>query len=371
MRFSGSCSSAEHSHGPLCFVIPPHIFEYMAEHAESNEHKELARRALALAHSMHAEREEQGVRTTMLLDSGALLGVAVGAPPIVHRKVYTARNTVTLPGHLVETDGLPHSHDVTVREADGGAKATADFYQAVFGRSSVDGLGLDLVSSVHYSHNYDNAFWNGNQMVYGDGDATLFDRFTKCIDVIGHELTHGVTQYTAHLVYHNQPGALNESMSDVFGSMVKQKVLNQTSAAADWLIGEGLFIPKAGANRAALRSMKAPGTAYNDPATIGKDPQPADMAHYKTLPDTPNGDFGGVHINSGIPNKAFYEAAIGFGGHSWDKAGKVWYAVLTGGVLSSTATFADFRNLTVAAANTLYGASGEQIVKNAWATVGL
>jgi Zn-dependent metalloprotease len=362
-------------HTLVCPVVPPHIFQYMIEHADSEAHKELARRALAHTVAMHAEREEQEVRTSMILDAGALLGVAVAAPATVHRKTYTAHNTVSLPGTLVTSDGHPASADTAVTEADAGAKATADFYQVVFGRSSVDARGLPLISTVHYSHNYDNAFWDGGQMVYGDGDATLFDRFTKCADVIGHELTHGVTQYTARLVYHNQPGALNESMSDVFGSMVKQKLANETAAEADWLIGKGLFKPlhsqRPGEHRTALRSMMAPGTAYNDPHGIGTDPQPADMAHYINLPDTQAGDFGGVHINSGIPNKAFYEAAIGFGGHSWDKAGKVWYTVLTGGVLSSTASFHDFRSLTVAAAHTLFGTSGEHVVVRAWATVGL
>jgi Zn-dependent metalloprotease len=208
-------------------------------------------------------------------------------------------------------------------------------------------------------------------MVYGDGDGTLFDRFTKCLDVIGHELTHGVTQYTTNLAYHNQSGALNESISDVFGSMIKQKSLNQTAATADWLIGAGLFIPKAGVNRTALRSMKAPGTAYNDPSALGSDPQPAHMSHYKTLPDTQAGDWGGVHINSGIPNKAFYEAAMAFGGNSWDHAGKVWYTAITNGSVSSTASFADFRNATVAAATTLFGATGQAKLIHAWQVVGL
>ena len=305
------------------------------------------------------------------MEGGPLAGVVVAAPAVVHRKTYSAGNKVALPGTLVQSDGTPASTDVEVKEADSGAKTTADFYASVFSRSSVDGHGMPLVSTVHYDVHYDNAFWNGKQMVYGDGDATLFDRFTKCLDVIGHELTHGVTQFTAHLVYHNQPGALNESLSDVFGSMVKQHALGQTSASADWLIGQGLFIPKAGVNRTALRSMKAPGTAYDDPKTIGKDPQPAHMSHYVSLPDTANGDFGGVHINSGIPNKAFYEAAHAFGGHSWEKAGKIWYGVLTGGKLASTASFHDFRNLTVAEATHQFGAAAAQIVTKAWATVGL
>jgi Zn-dependent metalloprotease len=355
----------------LCFVVPPQIFDYMAKNAALQEDRDLALRALAQRAIMHAERELNGLRSRTMMDAGMFALLPPPAVAVVHRKVYTARTTIRVPGTLARNEGQPASADVAVNEAYDGSGTTWQFYETLFGRNSVDGHGLPLVSTVHYDHQYNNAFWNGNQMIYGDGDAKVFDRFTKCLDVIGHELTHGVTQYTANLAYHNQSGALNESISDVFGSMIKQKALGQTAATADWLIGAGLFIPKAGVNRTALRSMKAPGTAYNDPATIGQDPQPADMSHYVTLPDTPQGDFGGVHINSGIPNRAFYEAAIGFGGNSWDKAGKVWFAVLTGGTLGSTANFADFRNATVAAANTQFGASGAQVVTRAWATVGL
>jgi Zn-dependent metalloprotease len=352
-------------------VVPPQIFDYMANNAERPEDRDMALRALAQRLALHAEREVNSLRSRAMIDAGFFAALPPPALAVVHRKVYSARNTVGVPGTLVRNEGQPASADVAVNEAYNGSGTTWQFYETVFGRNSVDGHGLPLVSTVHYDQKYDNAFWNGNQMIYGDGDVTLFDRFTKCLDVIGHELTHGVTQYTAQLAYHSQSGALNESISDVFGSMIKQQAHNQTAATADWLIGAGLFIPKAGANRTALRSMKAPGTAYNDPATIGKDSQPAHMSHYVTLPDTPQGDFGGVHINSGIPNKAFYEAAVGFGGNSWDKAGKIWYAVLTGGTLSSTANFADFRNATVAAATTLFGANGAQILTRAWATVGL
>jgi Zn-dependent metalloprotease len=355
----------------LCFVVPPHIFDYMSKSAEQQEDRDQANRALAQRAVVHAEREANSLRSRTMIDAGTFALLAPPAVAAVQRKVYTARNTVSVPGTLVRNEGQPASTDIAVDEAYDGSGATWQFYETVFGRNSVDGHGLSLVSTVHYDQKYDNAFWNGNQMIYGDGDASVFGRFTKCLDVIGHELTHGVTQYTAQLAYHNQSGALNESISDVFGSMIKQKSLNQTAATADWLIGEGLLIPKAGVNRTALRSMKAPGTAYNDPTTIGKDPQPADMSHYATLPDTPQGDFGGVHINSGIPNKAFYEAALGFGGNSWDKAGKVWFTVLSGGKLGSTANFSDFRDLTVAAASTLFGTSGADIVTQAWAAVGL
>src|SRR5262249_42131489 len=137
--------------------------------------------------------------------------------------------------------------------------------------------------------------WDGQQMVFGDGDGVLFIGFTKAVDVIGHELTHGVTQYECGLEYHDEPGALNESISDVFGTLVKQYALKQDVTAGDWLIGNGLLAPSV--NGKALRSMKDPGTAYDDPQ-LGRDPQPA---HYKNYVRTSE-DNGGVHLNSGIPN---------------------------------------------------------------------
>ena len=201
-------------------------------------------------------------------------------------------------------------------------------------------------------------------MVFGDGDGTIFNRFTIAIDVTGHELTHGVTGATAALEYHDQPGALNESVSDVFGSLVKQRSLGQTAAQADWLIGAGLWA--AGINSVALRSMKAPGTAYNDPL-IGKDPQPDHMSRYVNT----TSDQGGVHTNSGIPNKAFYLAAIAIGGNSWDVAGNIWYQTLLDSRLSPAAQFQDFANLTADNANQTYGASAEAAVVRAWHDVGM
>ena len=183
---------------------------------------------------------------------------------------------------------------------------------------------------VHYEQDYDNAFWDGTQLVFGDGDGQVFDRFTKPIDVLGHELSHAVTQFTADLTYEGQSGALNESVSDVFGACIKQRHLGQDAADADWLVGEGIFLP--GINGRALRSMSEPGTAYDDPQ-IGKDPQVGSMADYVETTD----DNGGVHLNSGIPNRAFVLAARAIGGESWSGAGRIWYAALTSG-LGATAT---------------------------------
>jgi len=203
-------------------------------------------------------------------------------------------------------------------------------------------------------------------MVFGDGDGDLFNRFTISVDVIGHELTHGVTEDEAHLFYFYQAGALNESISDVFGSLVKQFGLKQTADQADWLIGAGLFTPNV--SGVALRSMKAPGTAYDD-RRLGKDPQPADMRHFvRTLSDN-----GGVHTNSGIPNHAFYLVATKIGGFAWEKAGRIWYETLRDSHLRPAAGFVQFARLTVATAGRLYGQGSveQKAVRDGWNEVGV
>ncbi len=212
---------------------------------------------------------------------------------------------------------------------------------SAYGRSSIDGKGLPLTGSVHYGQEYNNAFFDGEQMVFGDGDGEIFLDFTVAVDVIAHELAHGLTQYTANLRYEGQSGALNESVSDVFGALVKQYSLGQSAEQADWLIGAGLLAP--GVSGKALRSMKAPGTAYDDDV-LGKDPQPGSMEDYIETEE----DNGGVHLNSGIPNRAFYLTATALGGNSWERAGQIWFDVLTGGELTANADFAQFARLTVA-----------------------
>jgi Zn-dependent metalloprotease len=281
------------------------------------------------------------------------------------RTIYDAGHQETLPGTLIRGETARPGKDRSANEAYDYSGAVYDFYQQVFGRNSVDDKGLRLDSTVHYGQKYDNAFWNGNQMVYGDGDGKIFQRFTKCLDVIGHELTHGVTQYEAGLNYQGQSGALNESMSDVFGCLVKQWSLKQTVARADWLVGKGLLTAKI--KGVALRSMKEPGTAYNDP-TLGKDPQPAHMKDYYKGSE----DNGGVHINSGIPNKAFYLTAAAIGGFAWEKAGKIWYTALCNRLRPSS-DFKAARLATISAAAQLYGPGSDEqkAVTAAWTEVGV
>jgi Zn-dependent metalloprotease len=287
------------------------------------------------------------------------------SPGVKRRTIYDAKNGQQLPGTLVRGEGDPPSSDEAVNEAYDAAGATYDLFYELFDRNSIDDKGLRLDSTVHYGVKYDNAFWNGDQMVYGDGDEQIFQRFTKCIDVIGHELAHGVTQFEAGLQYYGEAGALNESFSDVFGSLVKQKAKNQTVQEADWLIGEGLLAPNV--KGIGIRSLKEPGTAYDD-SVLGKDPQPAHTKDQYTGVE----DNAGVHINSGIPNYAFYLTAIEIGGYAWEKAGKIWYISLRDR-LRAKADFKKAANTTIQVASELYGNGSieQKAVQNAWQKVGV
>lgn len=348
-------------HSVLC-ITPPHMLQEIARNG-TPEQREMAQRTLIASESLRAKRSAVRVRT-----AGAIrAAISVGK----NRTIYDAEQGSQLPGTKVRGEGDPASADPAVNEAYDGSGFTYDLFLNVFGRNSIDNNGLKLDSTVHYQKGYDNAFWDGEQMVYGDGDENLppnqriFNRFTSALDVIGHELTHGVTQYEANLTYYSQPGALNESMSDVFGSLVKQYMRGQTADQADWIIGEGLF--SANVNGVGIRSMKAPGTAYDDPV-LGKDPQPAHMSNYvNTIEDN-----GGVHINSGIPNYAFYVVARELGGNAWEKAGVIWYKTLTE-KLQSNSSFTDAANLTFQAATELFGSGSleEQAVRTGWAEVGI
>jgi Zn-dependent metalloprotease len=349
-----------------CFIAPPYLLAEIAEEG-SPEEREAAVRTLAASAEIQASRamiaelvRERGVDIADLLDAARAKNRSV------HDVDHGGRTN--LPGRLVRSEGDPATGDDAVNDAYDGAEATYNFYKEAFGRDSIDGSGLKLISCVHYSNNFDNAFWDGGEMVYGDGSGQLFvsGSLTKAIDVIGHELTHGITQFTAGLEYHVQSGALNESFSDVFGSLVKQYSRKQTAKEADWLIGEGIMGPALGGK--ALRSMSNPGTAYKG------DRQPAHMDDYKNLPDDgdPKNDNGGVHINSGIPNRAFYLTATAIGGNAWEAPGKIWYQTLTTR-LKPKSNFREAAEATVEEAGKQFGSGGkeEKAVQQAWKEVGV
>lgn len=341
-----------------CSIVPPYMLRRLARQDEPqlSEVARAAKEALAHVRSVQAAR--------LAPAPAHRPGARSGAPAKPDRSIFDAQHTESLPGKLVRKEGEPAVKDVSVNEAYDGLGHTHKFYAEVFGRSSIDGVGNPLLATVHFGNKYDNAFWDGTQMVFGDGDGEVFQRFTKSLTVIGHELAHGVTQYTANLAYRNQAGAINESLSDIFGALVEQYTKQQTAAEASWLIGEGLFTEKV--QGTALRSMKAPGTAYDDDV-LGKDPQPDSMDSYVRT----SADNGGVHINSGIPNKAFYVLATDIGGHAWEAPGRIWYDALTGGSLPTNATFTVFAKATAASAVELFGADSPEhdAVRKAWDTV--
>src|SRR2546421_4556839 len=353
---------------PCCFVVPPDVVAQVA-HTGSSEAREAAIRTIGASAALRARRT---IVTQVLrqLNVGLADLTFLVPPSGESRAVYDAKHqgSSALPGDKARGENDPPAPDPAVNEAFDGADVTYRFYRDVFQRQSIDGKGLQLVSSVHYGQDFDNALWNGAQMIYGDGSGQVIasGSLTKAVDVIGHELTHGVTQLTAGLEYRTQPGALNESFSDVFGSLVKQYAGSQTADQADWLIGEGVL--GSALHGQALRSLKDPGTAFD------MDRQPGHMSKYVNLPDDndPRNDNGGVHINSGIPNRAFYLVATAIGGHAWEKAGKIWYVTLTQH-LQPDSDFVAAANATVKAAGDLFGAGGEEqkTVRDAWQQVGV
>ncbi|MFH1927635.1 MAG: M4 family metallopeptidase [Chloroflexota bacterium] len=251
------------------------------------------------------------------------------------RRTYDAQQGTNLPGTLVRFEGDPPYGDTDIDNAHDFSGDTYDYYHGTHGRNSYDNLGASLVSTVHYGSNYANAFWNGSQMVYGDHFPVK--------DIVAHELTHAVTQHEANLQYIWQSGALNEGFSDIFAAMIDRE---------DWLIGEDLPEDILGGQEA-IRDMA-------DPARFGQPGHADDWV--KTC-----GDQEGVHINSGIPNKAYYNIATSIGK---DKAEHIFYRTLTV-YLGYQSTIEDARRLSMRSAMDLYSSSERDAVAAGWAAVGV
>ncbi len=352
-NLSPSCSSQ------YCFILPPYLLKQIAIHG-SKEQREAAVRGMSVDATTRASR------AMFLAEFGRMKNpILATAPMPKQRTIFNANHQEERSGLVMRIEGQGPVGESSVDEAYDNLGITYDFYKTVFGRSSIDDQGLPLHGIVHYGQHYNNAFWDGQKMVFGDGDGQVFNRFTCAVDIIAHELTHGVVGDEAKLIYLRQPGALNESMADIFGSLVKQYVCKQTVDEADWLIGQGLFLQ---APKASLRSLKEPGSAY-EITGIGKDPQPAHMEKYvETMEDN-----GGVHINSGIPNRAFYLLATALGGYAWTKAGKIWYDTLRDPYLKKTTDFATFAARAAVNAGHLFGSHSieRKAVIEAWRQVGV
>jgi len=289
-----------------------------------------------------------------------------------NRMTYTANNGTSLPGTLKRSEGSANIGDTALDAAHNYAGNVYDYYKNVHGRDSYDNAGATLNASVHYSTNYNNAYWNGSQMVYGDGDGSEFIALSRDLDVDAHELTHAVTERTANLNYSNESGALNEATSDILGNSCEAYTENGgTPNANTWKVGEDIYTP--GTSGDALRFM-------NNPTADGysKDYYPERI--------TGSADNGGVHGNSGIANLAYYLMVMG-GTHprgkttvnvtplsstsstSLDMGQKIWYRALTV-YMTSTTNFSGARTATVNAATDLYGATAAATVTAAWDAVG-
>jgi Zn-dependent metalloprotease len=328
------------------------VLHKLAEAAEG-ESKSALHSTLQLDHKFRLARAEAaargGGRTARAITFARIGGQA-------QRTIYDQEHKeAQTPGVVARAEGQDPSSDEAINQAYDGLGATYELFWSNFGRDSIDGQGMPLMGLVHYSTSYANAFWDNNgHMFFGDGDGEYLTQTTAGVDVIGHELCHGVTSHEANLVYSGQSGALNESISDVFGIQVKQKVLGQSAAASDWLIGADVVGPSL---QPALRSMKEPGTAHQH------DDQPRDMDHYV--------DGGDVHTNSGIPNRAFAVVATTLGGNSWDAAGPIWYDTLCDPNLTETASFKEFAALTLGHARKRYGPESKEFdaVRAGWEAV--
>lgn len=343
-------------------IVPPYLLARIAAVQEPT----WAHAAEAARSTLATPRDYRPVRSRLRLsieDDGTLVAETTPAPD---REISDAQQREILPGVKVRGEDDPATGDATADEAFDGLGATFDFLWDAWGRNSLDGAGSALRATVHYGQHYDNAFWNGERMVFGDGDGEVFAGFTRSLTVIAHELGHGVIEDEGGLIYRGQSGALNESIADVIGTLTEQHSLGQTVDQASWLIGEGIFTDAV--QGSALRSLAAPGTAYDDDV-LGRDPQPAHMRDYVETRD----DNGGVHINSGIPNRAFYLVATALGGRAWERAGLIWYRTITAGTLSSSADFTAFARATLAAAAAEYGEESEEVaaVRAGWTGVGV
>ncbi|GAA1498957.1 M4 family metallopeptidase [Paeniglutamicibacter kerguelensis] len=316
-----------------------------------------ARQTLLLDQALRHERQrgETPAQAIIIEPSGSL-----------QRTISDAQGVEVTPGILARAEGGAPVDDDDVNRAYDGLGAVHEFLADQFKRSSLDGAGLALRGTVHYGQEYDNAFWDGTQVVMGDGDGEIFNSFTSSLSVIAHELGHGLLQYTTNLKYRGQSGSLNESIADVLGALVEQFAAGEDAASASWLIGKGLFHPRV--NAKALRSMAAPGTAYDDPL-IGRDPQPAHMDSYIHTKE----DSGGVHLNSGIPNHAFYLFATALGGHAWERAGSVWFNVVVTRSIPEDSNFATFAGQTLLQARRDYGVGSveDKALAAAWDGVGV
>lgn len=345
-----------------CSFVPPHIITNLAREDAAATAAPSASQRTAMAEKML--REQRSLRIGDRAVSAGLAALTGARPGKSDRNIYDDKNTYDFDVELVRGESDPAVEAQNVNQAYDNAGATRDYYREVHDRDSLDNLASTIVVNVNYGVDFLNAFYDGTRLVLGNGDGEIFVDFAASPDVMGHEFSHGVVDHTAKLEYDGQSGALNESFADVFGSLVEQRLKGEDFDSANWLIGDEIMAP--GLYGESLRSMAHPGTAYDNPK-LGRDPQPAHMNDYYSGP----ADNHGVHINSGIVNRAFYLTAGELG---TPNAGRIWYAGLQN--LWPTANFADAAQVMSAQARILardkaVDRQAAQSVRGAFRAVGI
>ena len=354
----------------FCFAVPSKLFRKLAEKSGEEERQRLnehIENSMRLRTHRHVCAKQAPVHRTVQSPQSFMPAQAY------RRSIFNAGFDTDLPGKPVRHEGDKPVKDRAVNQVYDNTGIALDFFHQVFGRDSLDDRSMRVESAVHFGKDFANAMWTGEQMVYGDGDENV-GGFTEALDIITHELSHGVIQHMipgglgvvklarkdrefeeqTH-VLQGQAGALNESFSDVMGSMVKQWHLGQTAAQANWLLGENMLAPQHGK---AIRSLKDPG---NRKLTWYDDDQFKTMEQYV--------DGADVHDSSGIPNHAFYLAAKKIGGFSWEKAGPIWYEAFP--KLKPKASFLDAARATSRVASARFGSKSKEYmaVVSAWQAV--
>lgn len=357
------------AYGCVCFAVPSKLLRKLAGKAGETD-RQVLHAHIQSAARLRTQRHAWVAPAQLPLSAHATPPAAAKSG---RRAIFDAGAAIALPGKPVRDERGKPVRDAAANQVYDNTGITLDFYLKIFGRDAIDNCGTRVNSTVHFGENFGNALWTGEQMVYGDGDQHV-GGFTQALDIIAHELTHGVTQHLipgglgvvrvpvkdrefkeqSHALK-GQSGALNESLSDVVGSMVKQWHAGQDVAQASWLLGEHMLAPEHGA---AIRSLKDPG---NRKLTWYEDDQFKSMDAYTEEAD--------VHDSSGIPNHAFYLAAKKMGGHSWEKAGPVWYDAFA--TLRPRASFQDAAKATLQVASSRFGNKSKEFeaITSAWQTV--
>ncbi|WP_219462642.1 M4 family metallopeptidase [Nonomuraea rhizosphaerae] len=333
-----------------CYFIPPHVLDHIAkvQAQQSAEPSPTQRSAVVSAQFRRGRRTAGALPLALPLTEQRLTaepgtvptGLTVPKPGTSGRLIHDDQNQWTFDVQFIRGEGDPAVPAQNANDAYDHLGAVRSYYKAKLGRDSIDNAGLNLVANVNFGVDFDNAFWDdtGLRMVFGNGSGTVFTDLTASIDVCAHELTHGVTQFSANLNYtDDQSGALNESFSDMIGSAIDAYAGGKDAGTHNWLIGDEIMAPDLFGE--ALRSMAEPGTAFDNPM-MGRDPQPRDMSGY-TEPADP-------HIMSGIPNRWFYLICTDIG---IDAATTIMYQTLQN--LWPNAKFADAAAVAVAQARIL------------------